>query len=97
MRDVALVAGERLVSPVTHECDGDVPPRLFGDQEGRERGLVAERLVEGCCKARERRGDVFFDLHLLVQRPVTRRDRTRICTLVIAHVRKPDREGAHRL
>ncbi len=66
MGDIALVAGERLVSAVTPERHGDMPPRLFGDQEGRERGLVAERLVEGRCEARQRRRDVFLDLHLLV-------------------------------
>src|SRR5207247_2911362 len=49
--DVTLVAGERLVATITGERHGDMAPRLLGDQEGRKRGFVAERLVAGCSKA----------------------------------------------
>ena len=61
VRDVALVACEHLVAAVAGERDGDVAPGLLGDQEGRERGFVAERLVVGRGQPRQRRRDVLLD------------------------------------
>ena len=97
MCDVALVAGEGFVPAVARQCNGDMTPRLLGDQEGRERGLVAERLVEGRCQARQSRGDVILDLHLLVHRAVPCCDRACVRSLVVARIRKPDGERAHGL
>ena len=47
MRPVALVAAEDLVAAVADERDLDVAARRLADEQRRQRGLVAERLVEG--------------------------------------------------
>ena len=47
VRAVALVAAEDLVAAVADERDLDVPARRLADEQRRQRGLVAERLVEG--------------------------------------------------
>src|SRR5437763_1217580 len=41
-RDVPLVPSERLVPAVPRQRDGDMPARLFADEEGRKRRLVPE-------------------------------------------------------
>ena len=55
VRGVPLVPGERLVAAVARERDGDVPARQLGDEELRQRRLVAERLVERGGQPRQRR------------------------------------------
>src|SRR5437660_2846465 len=81
VREVALVARERLVAAVTGERDRHVAPRLLGDQEGRERGLVPERLVVRGGEPRQRRRDVLLDRELLVHGPVALAARARVRAL----------------
>src|SRR5439155_19180110 len=65
-RGVPLVAGERLVAAVPCERDGHLAPGLLADEEERERGLVAERLVERIREPRQRRRRVWLEDDLLV-------------------------------
>ena len=96
-RGVALVSGERLVASVADERDRHLAPRRLADQEERQRGLVAERLVERGREPRQRRRRVGLEHDLLVPRRVAIRHRARERPLVVAIVGEPDGERAHRL
>ena len=96
VRDVALVPGKGFVAAVSGERDRDVTACLFADQERRQCGLVAERLVVGAREPGQRFGDVLVERELLVNGPVPIRDGLRVRTLVVVRVGEPDRERAHR-
>ena len=96
-RGVPLVPGERLVAAVADERDRHLAPRRLADEEERQRRLVAERLVECGRQPRQRRSGVRLEDDLLVPRRVALRHRARERPLVVAVVREPDGERAHRL
>src|SRR6185503_16084591 len=88
VRDVTLVAGERLVAAVAGQRNGYVAACLLCDQERRKRGLVAEWLVIGGREPRQRRGDVLLDLELFVNRPVSLGNDACVRALVVARIRE---------
>ena len=72
-------------------------PGRLADEEERQRGLVAERLVERLGEARQQLRRVRLEHDLLVARPVALGDRAREGALVVGRVREADGEGTDRL
>ena len=93
--DVALVAGERLVSAVAGQRDGDVSSRRLAHEVERQRGVVSERLVECLGEPRQRAGHVLLEHDLLVLRGVALGDGAGVAALVVALVAEADRERPH--
>ena len=93
--DVALVAGERLVSAVAGQGHGDVPSRRFAHEVERQRGVVSERLVECLREPRQRVGHVLLEHDLFVLCRVALGHSAGVAALVVALVAEADRERPH--
>ncbi len=91
---VALVSTEDLVASVTRERHRDEAAGVLADEERREGGRVAERLVVGLDEAWEQRGRVRLEQQLLVDRAVALGDEPCVPSFVVALILEADRERA---
>jgi hypothetical protein len=94
---VGVVAAEELVAALAGESDLDVLGRKLGDEVGRQRRRVGERLVEGVGKGWEEERGVRAEHELAMLRAVALRHEPRIGQLVEAPLLEADRKRAHGL
>ena len=91
---VVVVAAEELVAALAGERDLDVPARELGDEVGRDRGRVRERLVEGLGQRGQELDGVRAEHELVVVGAVPLGDEAREAALVEGALVEADREGA---
>ena len=95
--EIALVAEEAFVAAIAGQHHRHVLARDLGDEVGRHRRGIRERLVEVIGEIVDDRRGIRRDLDLLVPRAVAFRDQPGVGPLVVARLVEADRVRAHRL